>query len=53
MFVVGANNLEEFIEIRQLAPHHFILVPGFGAQGGKLKDIKPYLSIDRWYLSQL
>lgn len=46
MFVVGANNLEEFIEIRQLAPHHFILVPGFGAQGGKLKDIKPYLSIE-------
>ena len=32
MFVVGANNLEEFIEIRPLAPHHFILVPGFGAQ---------------------
>ncbi len=44
MFVVGANNLNEFNDIRQLAPHHFMLVPGFGAQGGKLKDIKPYLS---------
>lgn len=44
MFVVGANNLAEFKEIRQVAPHHFFLVPGFGAQGGQLKDIKPYLS---------
>lgn len=44
MFVVGANNLDEFREIREMAPDHFFLVPGFGAQGGQLKDIKPYLS---------
>ncbi len=44
MFVVGANNLDEFKAIREVAPHHFFLVPGFGAQGGQLKDIKPYLS---------
>jgi len=44
MFVVGANNLDEFKEIREIAPHHFFLVPGFGAQGGQLKDIKPYIS---------
>ena len=46
MFVVGANNLDEFKEIREIAPHHFFLVPGFGAQGGQLKEIKPYLSKD-------
>jgi len=44
MMVVGANNLKEFDFIREIAPDHFMLVPGFGAQGGKLGDIKPYLS---------
>ncbi len=44
MFVVGANNLTELNDIREIAPDHFYLVPGFGVQGGQLKDIRPYLS---------
>ena len=39
MFVVGATQADEFIDIRKLTPHHFYLVPGVGAQGGSLKDI--------------
>ncbi|MGZ8511615.1 MAG: orotidine-5'-phosphate decarboxylase [Chitinophagaceae bacterium] len=39
MFVVGATQADEFINIRKLAPDHFYLVPGVGAQGGSLKDI--------------
>ena len=39
MFVVGATQADEFINIRKLTPNHFYLVPGVGAQGGSLKDI--------------
>lgn len=39
MFVVGATQAEEFTNIRKIAPEHFLLVPGVGAQGGSLKDI--------------
>lgn len=39
MFVVGATQAEEFTNIRKLAPDHFYLVPGIGAQGGNLKEI--------------
>ena len=39
MFVVGATRAEEFTNIRSIAPDHFFLVPGVGAQGGSLKDI--------------
>lgn len=39
MFVVGATRAEEFTNLRRIAPHHFFLVPGVGAQGGSLKDI--------------
>ena len=39
MFVVGATRAEEFINIRKLVPHHFLLVPGVGAQGGSLREI--------------
>ncbi|MEJ8818886.1 orotidine-5'-phosphate decarboxylase [Lacibacter sp. H407] len=39
MFVVGATQPEEFINIRSIIPDHFLLVPGVGAQGGSLKDI--------------
>lgn len=39
MFVVGATQAEEFINIRSITPNHFYLVPGAGAQGGSLKDI--------------
>lgn len=39
MFVIGATNPEEFTNIRNIAPAHFYLVPGVGAQGGSLKEI--------------
>jgi orotidine-5'-phosphate decarboxylase len=39
MFVIGATQADQFEKIRQLAPDHFYLVPGVGAQGGSLKDI--------------
>jgi len=39
MFVVGATQGEEFVNIRAIIPDHFLLVPGVGAQGGSLKEI--------------
>jgi len=39
MFVVGATQSDEFINLRQIAPEHFFLVPGVGAQGGSLEEI--------------
>jgi orotidine-5'-phosphate decarboxylase len=39
MFVVGATQPDEFLNIRKFTPNHFYLVPGVGAQGGSLKEI--------------
>lgn len=39
MFVIGATQADEFIQIRKQTPDHFYLVPGVGAQGGSLKEI--------------
>ena len=39
MFVVGATQPQEFVNIRSILPDHFFLVPGVGFQGGSLKDI--------------
>lgn len=39
MYVVGATKPQEFREIRKLAPDHFLLVPGVGAQGGSLSEV--------------
>jgi orotidine-5'-phosphate decarboxylase len=39
MFVIGATQADEFINIRKVTPDHFYLVPGVGAQGGSLKEI--------------
>jgi orotidine-5'-phosphate decarboxylase len=39
MFVIGATNPEWFTQIRAIAPDHFFLVPGLGAQGGSLKEV--------------
>lgn len=36
MYVVGATHPEKIESIRALAPQHFFLVPGVGAQGGDL-----------------
>lgn len=42
MYVVGATRGSEFENIRRLAPDHFLLVPGIGAQGGSLADVCQY-----------
>ncbi|WP_442588294.1 orotidine-5'-phosphate decarboxylase [Pedobacter sp. AW31-3R] len=42
MYVVGATKPEEFANIRKLAPDHFLLVPGVGAQGGSLSAVCEY-----------
>ncbi len=39
MYVVGATKPEYFEEIRKIVPHHFLLVPGIGAQGGDLQAV--------------
>lgn len=39
MFVIGATQADEFVNIRRLTPAHFYLVPGIGAQGGSLEEI--------------
>lgn len=42
MYVVGATQGKMFERIRELAPTHFLLVPGVGAQGGDLKEVAKY-----------
>ena len=37
--VVGATYPKELQNLRKIAPHTFFLIPGYGAQGGKAKDI--------------
>lgn len=39
MFVVGGTHSDDFLRVRELAPDHFLLVPGFGAQQGSLADV--------------
>ena len=39
MYVVGATHPDKFGSIRALAPDHFFLVPGVGAQGGDLEAV--------------
>ena len=42
MYVVGATQGEMFKDIRKVAPSHFLLVPGVGAQGGSLQEVCKY-----------
>ena len=42
MYVVGATRAEKLLEIREIIPNHFLLVPGVGAQGGSLQDVAQY-----------
>lgn len=42
MYVVGATQAEKMESIRALAPEHFFLVPGIGAQGGDLQMVSKY-----------
>ena len=42
IYVVGATQGSAFADIRRLAPNHFLLVPGIGAQGGSLEEVCKY-----------
>jgi orotidine-5'-phosphate decarboxylase len=44
--VVGATYPEMGKKLRKLMPHTYILVPGYGAQGGKASDLAPYFNQD-------
>lgn len=39
MFVAGATRADYFKDLREIAPDHFFLVPGIGAQGGDLAQV--------------
>lgn len=42
MYVVGATKADQLTTVRDIAPEHFLLVPGIGAQGGSLEDVCRY-----------
>lgn len=42
MYVVGATQGKMFEDIRNVAPNHFLLVPGVGAQGGSMQEVCKY-----------
>jgi len=42
MYVVGATKPEMLKDVRKIAPEHFLLVPGVGAQGGSLQEVAKY-----------
>lgn len=44
--VVGATYPEMGKVLRKIMPKTYILVPGYGAQGGKAKDLAPYFNED-------
>lgn len=39
MFVIGATQSEQLRFVRSIIPHHFLLIPGVGAQGGDLDAV--------------
>ena len=42
MYVVGATKAPMLKQIRKLAPDHFLLIPGVGAQGGSMEEVCKY-----------
>ena len=44
--VVGATYPEMGKVLRKIMPKTYILVPGYGAQGGKAADLAPYFNED-------
>lgn len=42
MYVVGATQGKMFQTVREIVPHHFLLVPGVGVQGGSLQEVCEY-----------
>lgn len=39
--VVGATYPQQLAELRQAMPHAWLLIPGYGAQGGSAEDVAP------------
>lgn len=39
-FVTGATQIDEFKRARELAPNNLFLIPGVGAQGGDIQELK-------------
>lgn len=46
MYVVGATQGEYLSDVRKVAPRSFLLVPGVGAQGGRLEEVARLGMID-------
>ncbi|MEP7165332.1 MAG: orotidine-5'-phosphate decarboxylase [Ferruginibacter sp.] len=42
MFVTGATQASELVNIRKMIPDHFLLVPGVGFQGGSLQEVSQF-----------
>ena len=42
MFVVGATQADQMINIRKIIPDNFLLVPGIGFQGGNLEEVSKH-----------
>jgi orotidine-5'-phosphate decarboxylase len=47
MYVVGATRASMLVKVRETVPHHFLLIPGVGAQGGDLDEVAKYGMNDR------
>lgn len=39
MFVIGATRADQLQNVRSILPHHFLLIPGVGAQGGDVASV--------------
>ena len=39
MFVIGATRADQLQNVRNILPHHFLLIPGVGAQGGDVATV--------------
>ena len=46
--VVGATYPEQLLQLRAAMPNAVLLIPGYGAQGGKAEDIKPVFKGDTY-----
>ncbi|MDO4793756.1 MAG: orotidine-5'-phosphate decarboxylase [Filifactor alocis] len=42
--VVGVNNIDDILEMKPYTDKLFLLVPGYGAQGAKLEDIRALIN---------
>lgn len=42
--VVGVNNMDDLLDMKPYTDKLFLLVPGYGAQGAKLEDIRALIS---------